>query len=105
MKVAYIAGPYRSPKGEYFVLQNIQRASEFALKYWSLGYAVICPHRNTAFFGGALPDRVWLDGDLELLARSDVIVMIPGWKASAGARMERGKALELHKEIIYEVEL
>lgn len=101
MKVAYIAGSYRA--GTIMgILDNIQIASKVALKYWKMGYAVICPHRNTALFDGECDDLVWLNGDLELLKRSDVIVMLPLWQYSKGAVMEHAEAVALEKEIIYE---
>jgi hypothetical protein len=102
MKVAYISGPYRDSRGEWYVHQNIQRASEMALKYWRLGYAVICPHRNTAFFGGACEDSTWIRGDLEIVRRIDVMVMLKGWESSFGARLELRIARSLGKEVIYE---
>jgi hypothetical protein len=100
MKIAYIAGPYRDERGEWFVHQNIQRASEVALKYWRLGYAVICPHRNAAFFGGACPDDTWLKGDMEFVRVCDVLVLMGGWNKSEGAREEFFRAVCLGKEII-----
>jgi len=101
MKVAYIAGPYRADT-IYGIIENIRHAEKYALKYWRLGYAVICPHKNTALLDGALPDSVWLNGDLELLRRCDVIVMIPGWERSAGARAELREAARRGLKQIYE---
>lgn len=101
MKVAYIAGPYRSAT-VHGIVENIRRAEKYALEYWLKGYAVICPHKNTALMDGAAPDSVWLEGDLELLKRSDVVVMIPGWVNSRGATAELAEALRLGKEVIYE---
>jgi hypothetical protein len=87
MKIAYISGPYRadSPNGIY---HNIQKARKVAIKYWGKGYAVICPHLNTAFMDGACPDHVWLEGDVEILKRCDLVVMMKGWEKSEGARHE-----------------
>ena len=48
MKLAYIIGPYRADT-IYQIKKNIEKAEETALKYWKKGYAVICPHLNTAF--------------------------------------------------------
>ena len=99
MKVAYISGPYRSEtiNGIY---ENIQNARKAALEYWQKGYAVICPHMNSALMDGACEDYVWLDGDLELLRRCDIIVMLKEWKCSAGAIAEFNEAgkhgLEIH---------
>ncbi len=87
MKIAYVAGPYRA-KTIQGVVENIRRARELALRLWKLGYAVICPHSNTAFFDGVCPDSVWLEGDIEILKRCDLVVLVDGWENSAGARRE-----------------
>ena len=84
MRVAYIAGPYRAKNGRT-VIENIREAEAVAIKYWKKGYAVICPHLNTAFFDGLCPDQVWLNGDLEILRRCDTIVMMHGHRDSVGA--------------------
>jgi len=101
MKVAYISGPYRA-ESERGVVENIRAAEAVALKYWKLRYVVICPHMNTALLGGSLPDRVWLEGDFELVRRSDVIVMMNTWRTSRGAIAELALAESLGKEIVYE---
>lgn len=101
MKVAYIAGPYRasSPSG---TLKNIMAAREVALKYWKLGYAVICPHLNTALFDGEAADALWMAGDIEIMLRCDVVVMMSNWQDSEGARCEEQYALEHGKTLIYD---
>lgn len=101
MKVAYIAGAYRA-NTIMGILDNIHTASKVALKYWKEGYAVICPQRNTALFDGECDDLVWLDGDLELLRRADVVVMTRGWEHSKGSIAEHAEAVYQQKEIIYE---
>lgn len=87
MKVMFVAGPYRSTD-EWAVFQNIRRAEALSLELWNLGLAVICPHKNTEHFGGAAPDRLWLDGALEMVRRSDAVVCTPDWECSTGARGE-----------------
>ena len=91
MKVIYIAGRYRDERGEYYVRCNIRDAERAALCVWKFGGVALCPHKNTAGFGGAwgMPDRIWLDGDLELIRRCDAVWMIPGWQSSSGARGEK----------------
>jgi len=101
MKLAFISGPYRSSNGKT-ILENVRHAEKYAIKYWRLGYAVICPHLNTAFFDGLAPDNIWLQGDLEILKRCDVIVMIPGWEKSSGSKQEYHLALNYGLEIIIE---
>lgn len=101
-EVAYVAGPYRGDGSPYNIMQNIRRAERYALKYWAEGYAVICPHKNSALLDGSMPDEVWLQGAMELLRRSDLVVMIPGWEGSAGARAEREEAYELGIQVVHE---
>lgn len=101
MKLAYIAGPYRAAT-VWGIRENIRRAEAVALKWWKKGYAVICPHANTALFDGELPDETFLDGTMEMLRRSDVVVMMQGWQLSAGAGAEWHEARALGKEIVYD---
>lgn len=100
MKVAYISGPYRAPSidGTY---NNIHNARRIAREYWLKGYAVICPHMNTAMMDGRDTDEMFLDGDIEILKRCDAIVMIEGWENSIGARMELAAAERHGLEVIY----
>ncbi len=87
MKLAYVAGPYRAAT-ESAVVANIRAAEGIAITLWQAGYAVICPHKNTALFGGLAPDEVWLKGDLVMLARCDMVVLVPGWRRSSGTQAE-----------------
>lgn len=105
MKVAYIAGPYRAGtlRG---VIDNIRAAEEVAIRYWQKGYAVLCPHKNSALFDGIAPDDVWLKGDLEFIKRlkpgQDVVIMMKTWDHSRGALEERKEAKRLGIEVIYD---
>lgn len=94
MKVVYIAGPFRG-RDAWERESNIRRAEEAALWVWASGMVALCPHTNTRFFDGALPDHIWLDGDLELLKRCDAVLLVDGWRASAGAKAEVTLAHEL----------
>lgn len=98
MKVVYIAGPYRGPNA-WAIEQNIRRAEEMALRVWQLGAAALCPHTNTRFFQGAAEDRVWLDGDIEMLKRCDAMLAIDGWTKSEGAKAEVAIALLAHMPV------
>ena len=100
MKLAYIVGPYRSKKGTKGIIDNIKKAEKVALKYWKLGYCVVCPHKNTALMLG--PDDMFLAGGIELVKRADVLVIMKGWKESKGSKDEINLAENLKKEIIYE---
>lgn len=87
LRVVYLASPYRH-ETEYGVHLNIQRAERLALEIWRLGAVCICPVKNTAYFGGAMPDEAWLRGDLELVRRSDALLASPEWQSSKGATRE-----------------
>ena len=113
MKVIYVAGKYLG-ECDWDTYCNIHHARIAAKKLWDKGWAVICPHANTAFFGGVGErDRdnlngdwmKWLSGDLEIISRCDAIYMLNNWKDSKGAKMELAKAQELGLEVFYEGEL
>jgi hypothetical protein len=91
MKLAYIAGPYRAAS-EYEVHCNIQRAEKAAVRAWRSGYAAICPHKNSAYLGGAVLDETILEGDLEMLRRCDVLILCGEYQKSAGAMAELREA-------------
>jgi len=95
MRVAYVSGPYRSKQGINGVYQHIQLAREVAVRLWRYGYAVLCPHLNSALMDGIVSDLSFLEADLEMLRRCDLVVMVPGWQHSEGACAEREEALRL----------
>ena len=103
MNIIYIAGPYRADT-EWQLIENIRAAEAAAIKLWAGGWAVICPHKNTAHFGGVwdIPDDTWLEGDLEILNRCDAIYMLKGWTKSEGSKMEHLLAVNKGMKIIYE---
>ncbi len=81
----YVAGPYRGD-----VEQNIATARRVAIAVWESGNVCICPHLNTANFenDSQLADEVYLNGDLQILARCDALVAAPEWERSIGATAE-----------------
>lgn len=94
MRVIYVAGPYRGADS-WEVERNIRRAEELAFEVWRMGLAALCPHMNTRHFDRALPDQVWLDGDLELLRRCDGLILTADWERSAGTITEVARARSL----------
>ena len=84
MKLAYVAGAYRG-RTHNDIAQNIAAARTVATHLWGLGYAVICPHLNSAFMSGVAPEQTFLDGTLEMLRRCDLVVMVNGWTESVGS--------------------
>ena len=101
--VIYVGGPFRG-KNHWDIAQNIRRAEALGLEVWRLGAVALVPHLNTAHFQNALPDDVWLKGDLELLRRCDGIIVTPDWRGSAGTRAEVDFAAGLSMPVFHEIE-
>ena len=93
MRLAYIAGPYTA-KTAWEIEQNVRRAEEWGLAVAKCGVMPLIPHTNSRFFHGLLTPEFWYLGTLELLKRSDAIILIPGWSLSTGARGEKKWAEE-----------
>lgn len=92
MLVVYVAGPFRGPD-HWAIENNIRRAEALSLEVWKAGAAAICPHSNTRFYQGVLPDQTWLDGDLAILRKCDALLLTEDWHRSEGARAEHAFAL------------
>ena len=101
VKVIYVAGPYRA-KTEWGLEENLRHAEDAALRLWQEGWCVLCPHKNTAHFGGVCSDDVWIAGTLELLSRCDAIYMLDDWEKSTGAKGELELAKRLGLDVYYE---
>ena len=99
MKLVVIVGPYRS-ESDYLVSLNIEKAFHVSACLWELGYAVICPHKNSEFLSGLTDEQTFLNGYLEMVKRADGIVLIEGFKNSVGAMKEFELAKSLDKEIL-----
>ena len=98
--LAYVSGPYRS-KDEAGVRKNINHAGNVALLLWKMGYAVICPHLNSAHLGFEGSDHAFIEGDMAMVERSDLVVMLPEWNLSKGAQAERWLAIRLGIPVYY----
>ena len=103
MKLVYVAGPYRG-RTHNDIAVNIAAAREVAAHLWSLGYAVICPHLNSAFMSGAAPEEVFLEGGLSILRRCDLVVLVDQWQASQGTAREIEVARECGLPIFSDIE-
>lgn len=100
MFVIYVAGPFRGAN-DWERHQNINRTEETAFNVWEAGAAALCPHNNTRHFDGALPDDIWLKGDLELLKRCDGMILSPGWARSQGVAAEIQFAVDHEIPVFY----
>jgi len=84
---AYVAGAYSGRTREE-TEANIQRAAEVAKVLWSWGFAVFCPHKNSAHFDDVAAYDVFIRGDLAWLQHADILVLTPGYENSGGTKQE-----------------
>jgi len=95
--LAYVAGPLRAATPA-LVDENNDRAAAIALRLWEAGIPAVCPHRNTDLVRPVKADGYeklcdWLAGDLIMVARSDLLVLAPGWEGSVGTLRERKRMI------------
>jgi len=100
MKLCYISGKYFGETNDE-TYENIQIARKAAVMLWCKGWAVICPHLNTAFMDGIVPLETFLQGDFEMVSRCDAVFMLPNWQDSKGAKRERECAYGAMKPVHY----
>lgn len=89
----YIAAPYRHPE-EWGVAENIIRARDVAIFVLRCGGFPICPHLLTAFMGGVVDDRVFIENDIALMLDVSDAVFAEGVDRSEGVKAEVAAALK-----------
>ena len=105
MKI-YLAGSYSSKFGTVGIIINIIKAWIVARRLWGLGFTVLCPHTNAGLMGGKrIPEQRFIDGDLELLANCDALVLLKGWETSRGTIGEIRFAVEKYIPVFPETQL
>lgn len=101
-EVVYLAGPYRPYVDEWGkkhgIAENVREAGQFGIEIWKRGYVALVPHTLTYLspkqqkqdggIAGVSPET-FMSGELELIRRSDMVVLMPNWRYSRGAREEK----------------
>lgn len=101
MKLIYVAGKY-SADTYSGIDDNIRIAEKASIELMILGWAVICPHKNTAHYeqyevGGLFNYEFWIEMDVEILKRCDAMFILNGSEDSKGVQRE---ILEAHQKYI-----
>lgn len=102
MIVVCVIGPYTAPDS-WQREQNIRRAEEMSTLVMSLRgptLGVMCVHTMSRYWYGHVGEAHAIDWGLEMLRRSDIVVVCEGWRASAGTCCEIQEAAACHKYIL-----
>lgn len=93
--LVYLSGPY-SGKNYNEIERNILTAEYFADLLWAKGFGVFCPHSNTRHMELRVPSvtyEQYMNADSMLLNACDAVLMLPDWRNSKGATVERSWAV------------
>ena len=97
--IVYVCGPY-SNVDHIEVCNNISRARATAQCLWASGYAVICPHMNSAHLDGVISYSKFAKAYINIMLRCDAVFVIDGWESSFGS-IEEIKAAKVAGIPIY----
>ena len=82
--IVYIAGPLNGD-----VEANVKKAEELSDELAKLQIGFFCPHyRGKEHFDLNIPEEYWLEYGLEVLRRSDAVILTEGWQNSSGTLKE-----------------
>lgn len=100
--VIYLSGKY-SGKTKREISRNIEIARNYAIMLWEAGATVVTPHLNTQHFEQdcTCTYEDYIEGDLALLGKCDVIYMLEDWEQSGGARIEKDYARKEGIHIVF----
>ena len=87
LPVIYVSSAMTAADG-WLWEQNCRRAEEIGFEIAALGAAPIVPATMGRFFNGAYDRDTWMEIDISILAKCDVLVTVPGWENSLGAQEE-----------------
>jgi len=101
MKIIFVIGKYNADNPSKRS-NNIIKARDAAELLWSKGYAVICPHTNSAHFRGS--EEQFREGYKEILRRcADCILVLDNHRTSPGSLGEIEVAEMKRISIYYEM--
>lgn len=91
--LVYVAGAYSGD-----VAANIAKAEQASIELIRNGWDVITPHKNTAGYekyeDGHVTKYTWLEMDMNILSRCDLMYVLDNWKSSDGTKAEMEFARE-----------
>jgi hypothetical protein len=104
-KLVYIAGPLTAETNKE-TARNVFNAIRAGQAVASGGFTPIVPHLSwyMEVDGWALTHEEWIDIDLALIDKADMIVMLDGWEDSKGSCQEYDHANEKGMPIYFGVD-
>jgi hypothetical protein len=107
-KRVYVAGAY-SANTVISVLNNMRNGMRTSLEVLLAGYAPFCPWLDYHYQlllrpGESLAILDYYDYSMSWLEAAHVLLVLPGWEASAGTYAEIAKAEEMGIPIYYSIE-
>ncbi len=87
--LVYLAGPFTKPDP----VENTHRMIQIADALWELGVVPVVPHL-TLFWHFLRPRsyQEWLDYDLQIMARCDAVLRVPGESQGADGEVAEARA-------------
>jgi hypothetical protein len=106
MKTIYISGPMKN-----ITDGNMQAFDKAEKQLVGLGYDVLNPHKigeelNIRFFEmGKVPEyEDYLKEDIiQMLAKCDNVLVLPGWRQSKGSKLEIANALACGLDVFFDI--
>ena len=77
------------------------RAEIVATLVWEAGHYALCPHANARHASAGVSDAQYLAGTLELMRRSDAVIVLPRYQSSEGTCGEISDALNSGMPVAY----
>ena len=99
--IVFVSGKYSSPTQEG-IAANIAHAEAVARRLWAAGFAVICPHSNSAYYDDSATYNQFLAGYLEMIPICDAVIALSNWEDSPGSQVELRRAEELYIPVFHE---
>jgi hypothetical protein len=92
-KIVYIAGPLNGD-----VAANVKKALEVSDMLARLHVGYFCPHfYGEVHFSLGIPEKYWIEYGLEMLRRSDAVILLSNWEKSSGTlgEIEEAKKMDI----------
>lgn len=104
MKKVFIAGKYNDDN-VIKVLANIRAGQQAAIKLMEAGFAPFCPFLDYQYgLQADLPKETYQAVSMAFVESCEIMLMLPSWPRSGGAKRELDRASAIGKTIYYDID-